>query len=113
MTDMPPEPGDLKSLGQRIDQVRRREEQRSQKPPPTPLGIAFRFTTEMVSALLVGGGLGWVLDELLGTHVLIVVFFILGAAAGIRNTMRAAQELNAKAAEVPPAPTVTDDEEES
>jgi F0F1-type ATP synthase assembly protein I len=39
-----------------------------------------------------------------------VVFFVLGAVAGIRNVMRAANELNAEIAAHPAAP-VEDDEE--
>ena len=77
---------------------------------PTPLGIAFRFATELVAALVVGGALGWGIDWLFGTRpVFIVVMFVLGAAAGIRNVMRAAKELNARAAAaaMPPPRTTT------
>jgi ATP synthase protein I len=65
------------------------------------MGIAGRFTTELVAALVMGGGLGWGLDWLCGTlgfhtrPVFLVVFFVLGAAAGIRNVVRAANEINA------------------
>jgi F0F1-type ATP synthase assembly protein I len=36
--------------------------------------------------------------------------FVLGAAAGIRNVMRAAKELNAEAAKYPAAPAKDDEE---
>jgi len=40
------------------------------------------------------------------------VMFVLGAAAGIRNVMRAAAEINARSAGgVPAAPSEDDDEE--
>jgi ATP synthase protein I len=110
MTD--PEHRDLDKLGQKLDEVRRREAARAKPAPPTSLGIAFRFTTEMVSALVVGGALGWFLDWMFGVHFLVIVFFILGAAAGIRNTMRAASELNAKMAAAPEAPTIKDENDE-
>jgi hypothetical protein len=38
---------------------------------------------------------------------------MLGAAAGIRNVMRAASEINAEIAGQPPAPTAQDDDEEN
>ena len=112
MTETPPEPRDLQSLGERLDEARRREGQSDQSPPPSQLGIAFRFTTELVSALVVGGVLGWLLDWAFHTRPLfIVVMFCLGAAAGIRNVMRAAKEINADMAAAPKAPAVHDDEE--
>ena len=70
----------------------------------TQLGIAGRFATELVAALVVGGGLGWGIDWLFGHFgfhtrpVFLIVFFVLGAAAGIRNVMRAANEINAEIA---------------
>lgn len=54
-----------------------------------------RIGTELVAGLVVGGGIGYVLDRWLGTGPwLMIVFFFFGAAAGIRNVMRAAEELN-------------------
>ena len=59
-------------------------------------GIATRLVAELVSGLVVGGGLGWLLDHWLGTAPwLLVVFFCLGAAAGIMNVFRAAKQMNA------------------
>jgi F0F1-type ATP synthase assembly protein I len=52
------------------------------------------------------------LDHFLHTApIFIVVMFLLGAAAGIRNVMRAAAELNAEAAKYP-APAVKDEDED-
>lgn len=110
------EPENLRELGQRLDEVQKRNAKRDTRPPPTQLGIASRFATELVAALLVGGALGWGLDWLFGFFgihtrpLFIVVFFVLGAAAGIRNVMRAANEINAEVA-AHPAPSVEDDEE--
>jgi len=98
------DPDRLKDLGARLDEAQRRNAARAKGPPPTQLGIAGRFATELVAALVVGGGLGWGLDWLLGRFglhtrpVFLIVFFILGAAAGIRNVMRAATEINARMA---------------
>jgi ATP synthase protein I len=95
---MPPsEPEDLRKLGDRLDAVERRVTGRDKAPPRTSLGIAFRFSTEMVAALIVGGGIGYGIDWLAGTKpIFLVVFFVLGAAAGIRNVLHAASEINAE-----------------
>ena len=103
---MPPHiPDDLRRLGERIEEAGRNRPQGAKLAPPTSLGIAFRFTTEMVAALLVGGGMGWGIDwafdhwSPLHTRPWgVVVMFVLGAAAGIRNVMAAAKELNAEMA---------------
>lgn len=96
-------PDRLRELGARLDEVQRRQ-MKAKGPPLSGLGIAGRFTTELVAALVVGGGLGWGVDWLFGRFgihtkpVFLIVFFILGAAAGILNVMRAAAELNARSA---------------
>jgi ATP synthase protein I len=98
------DPDRLRELGQKLGDVQRRNAAGSKAPPPTQLGIAGRFATELVAAVVVGGGLGWGLDWLCGHFgfhtrpVFLIVFFVLGAGAGIRNVMRAANELNARMA---------------
>jgi ATP synthase protein I len=99
---MAPDPDRLRDLGQRLDQLQAR--QAPKRPPPSQAGIAGRFATELVAALIVGGGLGWGIDWLLGRFVLrtfpvfMIVFVVLGAAAGILNVVRAAREINAQIA---------------
>ncbi|HEY5338750.1 MAG TPA: AtpZ/AtpI family protein [Rhizomicrobium sp.] len=112
-------PDDLQRLGARLDAAERKRATGDQRPPPTQASIAFRFGTEMIAGLLVGGGMGWGLDWLFGHfgfHTkpwLMIVFFVLGAAAGIRGVMRAANELNAQMAAAPAAPSVKQDDEEN
>lgn len=58
------------------------------------MGIAFRIATDLVAGVAVGGFLGWVLDNWLGTApILLIVFLLLGIAAGLRNSIRAAKKL--------------------
>jgi ATP synthase protein I len=98
-----PDHDDLRALGAQLDEVRRRDDARKVQPPPTSLGIAFRFSTELFAATIVGAGLGWGLDRLIGTKypVFMLVLGMLGAVAGVRNVMRAAKEINAQAAPKP------------
>ncbi len=52
--------------------------------------MAFRTTVELVSALVVGGFLGYLIDGWLGTRPwFMIVFFFLGSIAGILNVYRA------------------------
>ena len=104
-----PDPDRLTDLGKRLDELQTKQAQGAKRPPPNQSGIAFRFATELVAALVVGGGLGWGTDWLFGhfgVHTkpaFLIVFFVLGIAAGIRNVMAAATEINAEiaAAQVP------------
>ncbi len=99
-----PDPDRLTDLGKRLDELQTKQAGRDKRPPPSQSGIAFRFATELVAGLVVGGGLGWGIDWLFshfGYHtrpVFLIVCFMLGAAAGIRNVMRAANEINAEVA---------------
>lgn len=57
-------------------------------------GLAWRIGLELVSALIVGVGIGYMLDRWLGTKPwLLILFFVLGSAAGLLNVFRAAKGL--------------------
>jgi ATP synthase protein I len=54
------------------------------------LGMAFRMGVELVAAIVVGVGIGLLLDKALGTTPwMLVVFLFLGMGAGILNVYRA------------------------
>ena len=56
-------------------------------------GFAVRIWTELVAALVIGVGFGILLDNWLGTKPwLMLLFFLLGAAAGIFNVYRVVQD---------------------
>jgi ATP synthase protein I len=64
-----------------------------QRPVSDPSAIArgFRLSTELVAGVLVGAGIGWLLDKWLGISPWgMIVFLLLGFAAGVLNVMRAA-----------------------
>ncbi|HET9904655.1 MAG TPA: AtpZ/AtpI family protein [Xanthobacteraceae bacterium] len=63
--------------------------------PKSAFGFALRAGIELVAGLVVGGGIGWLLDAWLGTGpILLVLFFFLGAGAGISNVFRIARQMN-------------------
>lgn len=58
------------------------------------LGQAFRVSTELVAALMVGVGIGYVMDVLAGTAPFgLILGFFLGAGAGALNVYRVAAGL--------------------
>ena len=96
MSEDDPESRRLAEIEERLRKAReRRGEVRQVESPNSKLGIAFRLVTELLAAVIVGGALGWGLDRIFGTGpLLLIVMFMVGAAAGIFNVVRAAQQLN-------------------
>ena len=61
------------------------------------LGIAFKISTEMVAAVVVGTIIGFILDNWFGTKPwLILIFFFVGVVAGILNVFRSAKSIQNK-----------------
>ena len=58
------------------------------------MGGAFKLGTELVAAVAVGTIIGFILDSWFDTKPwLLIIFFFLGAAAGILNVIRAANRM--------------------
>ena len=58
------------------------------------MGNAFKLGTELVAAVAVGTIIGFILDNWFDTKPwLIIIFFFLGAAAGMLNVIRAANKM--------------------
>ena len=58
------------------------------------MGNAFKLGTELVAAVGVGTIIGFILDSWVGTKPwLIIIFFFLGAAAGMLNVVKAANRM--------------------
>lgn len=55
---------------------------------------AWRMVIELVAGLLIGFGMGYGLDSLFGTTpIFLVLFTLLGLAAGVKTMLRSAQEI--------------------
>ena len=64
------------------------------KHNPSPIGTAFKLSTELVSAVAVGTIIGFILDKTFGTKPwLILIFFFVGVAAGIMNVVKTAKKM--------------------
>jgi ATP synthase protein I len=87
----------LQRLGEGLGQARERAEPPSEGPggdrATAASGYArgFRLSSELVGGVLVGGGIGWLIDRLLGISPWgFIVFVLLGFVAGVLNVMRSA-----------------------
>src|SRR5262245_62890685 len=105
----------LDKLGQQLAEAKGKRAAAPQSEPEArgaALGKALRLATELVAGVVVGGFIGWALDRLFGSApFLMVVFLILGSAAGIMNVARAAKEMQAKAPPAGKGPLVDDDDD--
>jgi len=67
------------------------------KQSPSSIGTAFKMSTELVSAVVVGTIIGFILDSWFDTKpILILIFFLFGAIAGIVNVIKAAKRMQKK-----------------
>jgi ATP synthase protein I len=85
----------LKRLGERLEQASpgRSDTSPASRPSSDHSGFArgFRLSSELVAGVLVGAGLGWLIDRGLGTLPWgMFVFALLGFTAGVLNVMRQA-----------------------
>tara|TARA_B100001175_G_scaffold75756_1_gene63321 strand:- start:207 stop:482 length:276 start_codon:yes stop_codon:yes gene_type:complete len=64
------------------------------KESSSGIGVAFKMSTELVSAVVVGTIIGFILDNWFGTKPwLILIFFFVGVIAGIINVIKSAKRM--------------------
>lgn len=103
----PNQPPSFDELGEKISKARRQaglEEEEDGagdlRLSGAAMGAAWRMSIELVVALFVCTGIGWALDRWFGTMPwLMLVFMVLGAAAGLNNAVRTAMRMDAEATE--------------
>ena len=84
----------LDDLDEKLEHARDQETQPDSIKRGEAMGRAFRLTVELLAG--VGGGLfwGWLLDSWFGTSpLLLIVFLLMGVAAGLLNAVKAAQQM--------------------
>ena len=91
-------------LEARLRQAQASRGDHGSKPGPAPqtsttsqVGTAYRVFVELLAGVLVGGGLGWLLDQQFGTRPwLLLSFLLLGIVAGFWNVIRTARRMAAQ-----------------
>jgi ATP synthase protein I len=72
-----------------------------------------RLGSEFVAAIIIGAGLGYVIDMFLPTRPWgLVVLLLLGFAAGVLNVVRTTAQMNAETAVPKSTPALPDDEDD-
>ena len=119
MSDDHRTPDDLKSLRERLNQARRDRPQETEGGGANDRGalnsamsMGLRIGLELVVAVGFGTGLGWLIDQGLGSRPwAMLVGLLMGFAAGLLNVWRAMNGMGL-AAGYRPAPPVRDEDEE-
>jgi ATP synthase protein I len=92
-------------LEARLRQAQASRSDHGSRPGPAPqtsmtgqIGSIYRVFVELLAGVLVGGGLGWLLDEQFGTRPwLLLSLLLLGVVAGFWNVIRTARRMAAQA----------------
>ena len=81
-------------LKDRLKNARKKLKVEKENPQTSNIGQAFKLSTELVAAVLVGTIIGFILDNWFDTKPwLIILFFFVGVVAGILNVIRSAKKL--------------------
>ncbi len=85
----------LEALQKRIDELKGADAPVSKmEDHHSQAHLAWRMVIELVSGIVIGFGIGYGLDTVLGTMpIFLVLFVLLGFAAGVRVMMRSVKEL--------------------
>ena len=88
----------LKQLEAKIDAVKKRNAPKPRADEHySQAQLAWRMVIELVAGLGIGFGIGYGLDVLFGTlPIFMVLFVMLGLAAGIKTMLRSANEIQEK-----------------
>ena len=75
--------------------ARKRQEQsdgkQATKGGAAGYAAALKLSSEFIAGILVGTGIGWIIDRLAGTSPWgLIIFFLLGFCAGVLNVLRSA-----------------------
>ena len=77
------------------------------------MGRGLRLGSEFAAAILVGAGMGYLLDQWLGTSPwLMLILLLLGFAAGVLNVIRSAKQMNEAATLPTGAPAAPEPKDE-
>ena len=80
----------LERLGESLETRRAAEEAAKARGRPSGFAQATKVASEFVAGVVVGAAIGWGIDKALGTMPwALIVFLLLGFAAGVLNVLRA------------------------
>ena len=81
-------------LKDRLKNARKKLKVEKENPQTSNIGQAFKLSTELVAAVLVGTIIGFILDNWFDSKPwLTILFFFIGVSAGILNVIRSAKKM--------------------
>ena len=79
----------LENLKKKLNNLDKSSSDYHYKKKESGAGFGFKISTEIIAALVVGVGIGLIVDNYLNTKPFgLIIFFILGAFAGFLNVYR-------------------------
>ena len=76
-------------LKKRIENITNEKSNESKQKKENNISFGLKISTEIVAAVVVGVGIGLLVDNFLGTKPFgLIIFFVLGALAGFLNVYR-------------------------
>ena len=79
----------IQKLKERIQRAESTNTYKQKTKKESGAGFGFKISTEIIAALVVGVGIGLIVDKYLGTKPFgLIIFFIFGALAGFLNVYR-------------------------
>jgi len=79
----------LEKLKETLNDIENSKEKIKTTTKVNGAGFGFKISTEIIAALIVGVGIGLIVDNYLGTKPFgLIIFFILGSLAGFLNIYR-------------------------
>ena len=79
----------LENLKKKINHLQDNKKNKSELKQNSGASFGFKISTEIVAALIVGTGIGLLVDNYFNTSPFgLIIFFILGALAGFLNVFR-------------------------
>ncbi|MDC0057214.1 AtpZ/AtpI family protein [Alphaproteobacteria bacterium] len=79
----------ISDLKKKINNIEKNQQSKSSPKKESGASFGFKISTEIVAALVVGVGIGLLVDNYFNTKPFgLIIFFILGALAGFLNVYR-------------------------
>ena len=79
----------ISNLKKKINSIEKSHQSESMPKKESSVSFGFKISTELVAALVVGVGIGLLVDNYFNTKPFgLIIFFILGAFAGFLNVYR-------------------------
>ncbi len=79
----------LEELSKKINKLDIQKKENKNKNKESGAGFGFKISTEIIAALIVGVGIGLIVDNYFNTKPIgLIIFFIFGALAGFLNVYR-------------------------